>query len=143
MAQRVTVELVDDLDGTASDTVDTVSFSLDGVDYEIDLAEDNAEKLRASVSDFVAAARRVSGRAKRGAGQKRTGPVQQSREHNQAIREWARLNGWNMSERGRIPAGAIEAYEAAQTDTAPAAETKPGTKAKVRARARKEPAFSS
>lgn len=128
MAQRVTVEMVDDLDGVASETVSTVSFVLDGVEYEIDLSEENADKLREAVSEFVAAARRTGGRAKRGSGQKRSTSANLPREQNQAIREWARANGWDMADRGRIPASVIEAYELAQADAA--AETKPSAKAK-------------
>src|SRR5689334_4201388 len=64
MAQKVTVELVDDLDGTASDDITTVSFALDGVSYEIDLNQDNASNLRTALADVIAAGRRVGGRVK-------------------------------------------------------------------------------
>ena len=64
MAQKVVVELVDDLNGTVSDDISTVSFALDGAVYEIDLTEDNAERLRDTIADFVSAARRTGGRIK-------------------------------------------------------------------------------
>src|SRR4051794_11251334 len=66
MARKVTVQLVDDLDGTTSDTIETVTFGLDGVNYEIDLNEDNASNLRDSLADFIASATRTGGRSKRG-----------------------------------------------------------------------------
>jgi hypothetical protein len=116
MAQRVTVQLVDDLDGTAADDISTVSFALDGVSYEIDLTEANAEKLRSGLEDFVNAARRTGGRVKRGTTPgKRAGSPAASREQTKAIRDWARQNGFDLSDRGRIPANVIEAFEEAHT----------------------------
>jgi hypothetical protein len=136
MAQKVIVELVDDLDGTASDDISTVSFSLDGADYEIDLTEANAEQLRSTLEEYVASARRTGGRIKRGTGPaKSTSRPAAEREKTKAIREWAKENGFDLAERGRIPANVIEAYEEAQADAA-----KPkGRKTRTRA---KEPAFS-
>lgn len=108
MAQQVIVQLVDDLDGTQSDDISTVTFGLDGVAYEIDLSEANADNLRKSLGEFVAQARRTGGRIKRSA------PAAADRhEQAQAIREWARRNGHEVSNRGRMPASLIEAFEAA------------------------------
>ena len=117
MAQKVIVELVDDLDGTASEDISTVSFSLDGADYEIDLTEENADSLRSTLEEFIEAARRTGGRIKRNAGTTKTAPSRpaSSREQTKAIREWARQNGFELADRGRIPANVIEAYEEAQT----------------------------
>ena len=130
MAQRVTVQLVDDLDGTAADDISTVSFALDGVSYEIDLSEANAEKLRSGLEEFVNSARRTGGRVKRGTGPlKRPATSSASREQTKAIRDWARQNGFELSDRGRIPATVIEAFEAAHT----------GSKGKKKG----EPAFSA
>jgi hypothetical protein len=116
MAQKVFVEMVDDLDGSVGEDVATVGFALDGHSYEIDLNSENAEKLRQSLADFVAAARRQ--RSSRGsrAGKTRAGAPADpaSRERAQAIREWAREAGHDVSDRGRIPANIVEAYEAAQ-----------------------------
>jgi hypothetical protein len=127
MAQKVTVQLVDDLDGTASDDISTVSFGLDGVSYEIDLNEDNASSLRDSLADFVASARRTGGRVKRGTPATAARPAGsgRSKEQTQAIREWAKKNGHNVSERGRISTTIIEAFEAAHSG-----ETKPNKRAK-------------
>jgi hypothetical protein len=121
MAQKVIVELVDDLDGSASGDISTITFGLDGVDYEIDLSEANASKLRDAVADFVSAARRTGGRIKRGtsAPSSTTRPPA-DREQTKAIRAWARQNGYDLAERGRIPRTIIAAYEEAQT-----APTKP------------------
>ena len=88
MAQKVTVQLVDDIDGSVADT--TVEFALDGVSYTIDLSHDNAAKLRDSLASFVASARRTGGR-KRPAGKPGKSPsptpTAADRERNQAIRE--------------------------------------------------------
>jgi hypothetical protein len=115
MAQRVTVQLVDDLDGTAADDISTVSFALDGVSYEIDLTEANAEKLRSGLEEFVNSARRTGGRVKRGTAPAKRPGSPASREQTKAIRDWARQNGYELSDRGRIPANVIEAFEAAHT----------------------------
>lgn len=120
MAQKVIVELVDDLDGTAGEGVSTVRFGLAGVDYEIDLTETNANQLRAELADYVAAARRTVpvGRgiaSRRSAGSTRPAA---DREKTKAIREWARGNGWAVAERGRIPENVIAAYEDAHSEPA-------------------------
>lgn len=112
MAQKVTVQLVDDLDGTAAQDISTVTFGLDGAEYEIDLTTGNADKLRANLADFVGAARRIGGRAKRGTIKGATTPTA-NREQTRAVREWARKNGFELSDRGRIPSIVIEAFEAA------------------------------
>jgi hypothetical protein len=116
MAQKTIVQLIDDLDGTTSDDIQTVTFALDGVTYEIDLTEANATKLRDSIAEFVASGRRIGGRVKRGAavapGAKSSAGTH-SKEQTKAIREWAKANGHEINERGRIPANIVEAFEAA------------------------------
>jgi hypothetical protein len=116
MARRIVHQLVDDLDGTVLDvgSGETVLFSLDGVAYEIDLTDDNAAALREAFAPYVAAARSISSaRAVSGGGgaprkRRRTGQQDFS-----AVREWAKQNGYKVSERGRVPASVLEAYEAA------------------------------
>lgn len=111
MARKVTTTIIDDLDGGEAD--ETVEFGVDGVSYEIDLSTNNAGKLRNSLADFVAHARRAGGRRKPATGPARRaggGRASVDREQNAAIREWARKNGFNVSERGRIPAEVLEAY---------------------------------
>jgi hypothetical protein len=99
-----------------------VTFGLDGVSYEIDLTRDNADNLRKVLTDFVAAARRTGGRVKRGLGSPAiSAPSSErarSKEQTQTIRDWARSNGHQVAERGRIPGGVIEAFEAAHTTPA-------------------------
>jgi hypothetical protein len=111
MARKVLVRLVDDLDGLPGEDVATVTFALDGVSYEIDLREENADRLRGDLADYVAAARRTGGRAKRG-----TASVTPAGRSGQAsaIREWARKQGHDLAERGRIPAHIIDEFHAAQ-----------------------------
>ncbi|HEX3783151.1 MAG TPA: Lsr2 family protein [Pseudonocardiaceae bacterium] len=130
MAQKTTVQLVDDLDGTASDDITTVTFGLDGVTYEIDLTENNADTLRKGLTDFIAAARRTGGRVKRGLGGTATAGSEgaRSKEQTQAIRDWARSNGWDIADRGRVPSSVIAAFEAAHA--APAKVTRGRRKAK-------------
>ncbi len=113
MAQKVTVQLVDDLDGSVAE--ETVQFGLDGVSYQIDLSTVNAEKIRDTFADYVNHARRT-GNAR---GRRPTATATRSRsaavdrEQNQAIREWARKRGLKVSERGRISAEVLEAYHQA------------------------------
>jgi hypothetical protein len=110
MASKTLVILEDDLDGGAAD--ETVSFSLDGVSYEIDLSAKNAGKLRDALAAYVGSGRRVGGRAARGrasAGKAARGGAVNTSE----IRDWARAKGLDVSERGRIPATIIEQYNAA------------------------------
>lgn len=109
MASKTLVILEDDLDGGEAD--ETVAFSLDGVSYEIDLSTKNADKLRAALQGYVEAARRVGGRAARGRAPARTSRTGSANTAD--IREWARKKGYDVSERGRIPANIVEAYNAA------------------------------
>jgi hypothetical protein len=114
MAQKVQVLLLDDIDG--SEAAETVSFSLDGVAYEIDLSADNARALRESLAHWVGHARRQGGRQaaarqsprRNGASAKAEGPSPHE------LREWARANGYQVSERGRISEQIREAYAAAR-----------------------------
>lgn len=113
MAQKVLVQLVDDLDGTTAEDIETVQFGLDGVTYEIDLRAQNAGTLRTSLADYVAKARRTGGRAKRGASTRTIVGEARTKEQTQAIREWARRNGHELSDRGRIPVRVIDEFEKA------------------------------
>ena len=108
MAQRVNVVLVDDLDG--SDAVETVTFGLDGTSYEIDLSKRNAAKLRSALEPYIANGRKVTA-SRRGRGRGRA--AKSGGPSAAEIRNWARENGWEVSDRGRVPAEVREAYEAA------------------------------
>lgn len=109
MAQKVTIVLVDDIDG--GEATQTISFGLDGSSYEIDLNDSNAEKLREAIAPFVGHARKVTGAPKRGGAKKSAassdGPTPKE------IRAWAIENGHELSERGRVPEEIRAAYEAA------------------------------
>lgn len=112
MAQRVNVVLVDDLDG--SEAVETVNFGLDGANYEIDLSTENAAKLREALAVYVGHGRRTGGRrkgsAQGSAGTKAGGSGPSASE----IRAWARENGFDVPERGRVSGEVREAFLAAQ-----------------------------
>jgi hypothetical protein len=118
MAQKTIVELIDDLDGKSipDGSGETVLFALDGVQYEIDLASKNAGKLRNDLDRYVKAGRRV-GRpeTRRGPRVRRSTrtPTRRDALQTKAIRTWAMQNGYEVSERGRISASIVEAYEAA------------------------------
>lgn len=114
MAQKVLVQLIDDLDGTAAEDVEAVSFGLDGVTYDIDLKKDNAARLRDALADFVASGRRMGGRAKRATSTTRTVVAEsRTKEQTKAIREWAKAKGHDLADRGRIPTSIIEEFEQA------------------------------
>jgi len=100
MAKRTIVELVDDIDETiiSDGTGQTVSFGLHGTTYEIDLTHDHAAELEAALSLYIAKARRTSGPTRK------KPPAPRSKEQTQAIRAWAQENGYQLSDRGRIPA---------------------------------------
>ncbi|OAB87571.1 hypothetical protein AWH69_05785 [Janibacter melonis] len=109
MAQRVQVILEDDIDGGPAD--ETVTFGLDGATYEIDLNERNAAALRDAMAAYVGAGRRSGGR--RSTRRKSSDSGSSSSSGTSEIREWARANGYEVSERGRISAEVKEAYEKA------------------------------
>lgn len=113
MAARTVVHLIDDVDGGEAD--ETVNFSLDGVDYAIDLSHGNADGLRKALAEFVAAGRKNGKQGLRQAKVAGRTTVRPGgdRAQNQAIREWARRNGHQVSERGRIPADLIAQFQAA------------------------------
>ena len=115
MARRIVHQLVDDIDGTLLEAGEgeTVLFSLDGVAYEIDLTDENAAALRGALDRYTNAARAVSSAratSAAAAGRKRRRSGQQDYS---GVREWAKQNGYQVSERGRVPASVLEAYEAA------------------------------
>lgn len=104
MAQRVNIVLVDDIDG--SDAAETVAFGLDGTSYEIDLSEKNAAKLRDALAGYVGHARKVGGGRRT-----RSARAATSGASAKEIREWARANGHQVPDRGRIPADVRAAFE--------------------------------
>jgi hypothetical protein len=121
MAKQTIVTFIDDLDG--SDADGTIKFGLNDREYEIDLNESNAEKLRELLAPYIEAGRRTAGKARGKAGRVQVStpaaaPARQGartvadREQTQAIREWARKRGHEVSDRGRIPVKVLDAYHA-------------------------------
>jgi hypothetical protein len=106
MAQKITVELEDDLDGGPA--AETVRFGVDGSEYEIDLSKKNAAALHRKLAPFIDHARKA------GLGQRRRpGRTAASRDRSGDIRAWAKDQGIAVSARGRIPASIVEQYHAA------------------------------
>ncbi|MCT1435489.1 histone-like nucleoid-structuring protein Lsr2 [Dietzia maris] len=108
MAQHFQTRYIDDLDGTdLGESANTLSFAFDGKDYSIDLSEENAEAFRQAIAPYIEAGRRVTGtRAK-------TPRARSGGGNTKAVREWARANGYDVSDRGRIPADIMDAYASA------------------------------
>lgn len=107
MAQKTVVILSDDLDGTEAN--ETITFGLDGSEYEIDLNEAHASELRSALERFANAGRRISGGRGRPAGRKAGG----SGVDTKAVRMWALDNGLKVNTRGRIQQEILEKYQAA------------------------------
>ncbi|MBA0053087.1 Lsr2 family protein [Streptomyces sp. AJS327] len=109
MAQKVQVLLLDDLDGGEAD--ETVTFALDGKTYEIDLTTANADKLRGVLEPYVNGGRRTGGRS--GRGKARAASPSAGGQDTAKIRAWAKEQGYEVNDRGRVPANIREAYEKA------------------------------
>jgi hypothetical protein len=110
VAQRTILELVDDLDGGTAD--ETVNFALDGVEYEIDLSDDNAARLRDALAEYVGHARRIGGRKQRGTATAKA-VAGNGKPDTQAVREWARSQGETVAERGRVPQALVIRFQEA------------------------------
>lgn len=126
MARHTEVRLVDDLDG--SEGSETLGFGIDGKGYEIDLGEANAARLRDALAPFVAAARKAGGSTRR----RSTAPSSRRADTGDA-REWLVANGYEVKDRGRLPADLLAAYESktpAATAEGPPPVQEPRTKGK-------------
>ena len=110
MAQKVQVILVDDIDGGEAE--ESVSFAIDGVNYEIDLSEGNATALREALAPWVGHARRVGGRSGGGRRSGSRGRAAAKADLGE-VRAWARDNGFSVSDRGRVSSEVMTAYESA------------------------------
>jgi hypothetical protein len=120
VAQKVLTTLQDDIDGTKAS--ETVTFSLDGVTYQIDLNTKHANKLRKTFAPFINAGRRISGRSTRptagatpiGTGRSRAAVTRTPTPVDPAaVRAWAAANRVKVSPRGRLSAAVIEQFRAA------------------------------
>lgn len=106
MAQRIQVQLIDDINGDEAD--ETVNFGVDGTAYEIDLSTENARQLREALAPYLKKGRKARGRS---GTQQRSKPS--GREDTHRIRQWAKEHGYETSARGRISKTVIEAFQAA------------------------------
>ena len=109
MAQKVETLLIDDLDGSAADG--TVRFGVDGADYEIDLSASHAQQLRDALAPYISAARRTRNTPRPAAGTGRK--TAQAAPDPTEVREWARSQGIDVKDRGRVPGELIARFTAA------------------------------
>jgi len=108
MAQKISILLVDDIDG--SEATEMVKFGLDGAQYEIDLNAAHAEELRALAAPYIGKARRIAGPGRRPARSRNTAA---NGTDSALIRDWAKGQGINVNDRGRVPADIVAQYETA------------------------------
>jgi Lsr2 len=119
MAQKTIVTLVDDLTGEEAENISTVEFALEGATYELDLTDENSAKLREALSPYARAGRKIGGgrrsgsRPDRGIRSNGSG-AGYHRETLKSIREWAKKNGHSVSDRGRLSAEVLQAWQTAQ-----------------------------
>ena len=111
MAQRIQTLLIDDLDG--GEAAGTVRFGLDGTEYEIDLSAAHSEELRNALGQYLAHARRAGGAARSAARGRRGNAAVDAAVDSVKVREWAKGQGIEVKDRGRVPAGVVEQYKAA------------------------------
>jgi hypothetical protein len=104
--QQIIQTLIDDIDG--SEATGTITFSVSGVEYTIDLNDKNTAKFEKALAPFLQHATRIGGRRRSG------GTVTKLRSNAKTIRAWAQANGYDVPDRGRIPGDIIAAYEAAE-----------------------------
>lgn len=108
MAQKIVTIYTDDLTGQESDEISTHTFAIDGVQYEIDLTPESHDQLLEAMGPFLENGRK-QGRGQRASGRQRQAPSQDTAK----IRNWAKANGYEVNDRGRVPAAIREAYEKA------------------------------
>lgn len=111
MAQRIQTLFIDDIDG--SEAEGTVRFSLDGTTYEIDLNTKHDEELRSALRTYITNARKVTAprpSLPKGRGGRITGRNRKGYETSMQIRTWARENGHDVNDRGRIPSAIVEEF---------------------------------
>ena len=107
MAQQIQTIFIDDIDG--GEAAGTVRFSLDGVEYEIDLSSEHTDELHTALGKYIGHARKVGGASKRAARGRRAA----SSIDTTAVRTWAREQGYDIKDRGRVPADLVAKYQAA------------------------------
>jgi hypothetical protein len=108
MAQKIQTLFIDDIDGGAAEG--TVRFALDGTDFEIDLSTAHIDELRKTLATYISHARKTGGTARRPPrGRRAAGDVINTAK----VREWAKENGFDIKDRGRVPADVVAKYQAA------------------------------
>ena len=107
MAQQIQTLFIDDIDGGAADG--TVRFGLDGTNYEIDLSDEHSDELRKALEEYIEHSRKVGGTARRSPRGHRSAPSVDTAK----VREWAKGNGYDIKDRGRVPADLVAKYQAA------------------------------
>jgi len=108
MAQKVHIVLEDDIDG--GEAAETIVFGLDGTSYEIDLNSKNAAALRDALAPYIGHGRKQSGAGRRG---RRSGSATSGKHSAREVRDWARANGFKVTDRGRVAREVQEAFDAA------------------------------
>jgi Lsr2 len=111
MAQKIQTLLIDDLDGGEAES--TLRFGLDGAEYEIDLSAKHAEALRKALEPYASAARRVSGPVARRPGRNGRRAATAAGPDSTSVREWAKAQGIEVKDRGRVPAELVVKFRAA------------------------------
>jgi hypothetical protein len=107
MAQKIQTLFIDDLDG--GEAAGTVRFGLDGTEYEIDLSKDHTDALHTALGKYVEHARKVGSTTRRQArGGRRSADVVDTAK----VREWAKVQGIDIKDRGRVPGNIVEQYRA-------------------------------
>jgi Lsr2 len=108
MAQKIQTLFIDDIDGGEAEG--TVRFGLDGAEYEIDLNAKHTDELRSALASYVAHARKVGGATRRTARGRRGSDTIDTAK----VREWAKAEGYEIKDRGRVPANIVAKYQAAK-----------------------------
>jgi hypothetical protein len=111
MAQKVQTLLIDDLDGGEAES--TVRFGLDGAEYEIDLSAKHTEALRKALEPYTRAARRAAGSAARRPRRSGRRTISSGGPDSTYVREWAKSQGIEVKDRGRVPAELVVKFKAA------------------------------
>jgi len=138
MANKITIEISDDTDGSQADQ--TVPFGLDGVTYEVDLSNANADALRTALQPYVTVARRTGGRRiKLAVGQSADDTKKEAQtviaySTTDDIRAWAQNNGYDVADRGRIPTSVVAAYHVSRKTGSSKTPRKPSAQAKSKQR---------
>ena len=113
MAQKVQVLFEDDLDG--SEASGTIRFGLDGADYEIDLNDTHADQLRNVFAPYVKVSRKITLGGRTTRARRATRGQSGDGVNTTEVREWAKGQGIDVKDRGRVPAELVVKFKAAQT----------------------------